>query len=876
MSQTLVNILGRLSWQSVYLDLRHTGSGNTNEPLLAIFQSLLKSAWQRSYPRERAAFVFHPRDHHSCQHLGVGSSHRLEVIFPRQTNVRAGHFIEALEEHLDNPRHNFSLEKAGGPENRSLEHLFNESPDLRHPDFSEIQLNFLTPYASIPRDRKRRWEISGADFLGNLARRIDRLYQLSEVATLTAKLVPATTLNSCTWQYKPAGRHRGKSAGGRIDLNGTVGPIFLRGKLEPVIPLLLVGSELHCGRRVTYGQGYYRLTRDCRLFDRQLQERHRYEILVQEVNGRSDLADDLGNALLDRKTFVADLHREISSGEYQPESFTGYWLAKKKLGKRLVAAPRPRDHLVQKFLQLLLTPVLDRQLEDACIGFRQGRSRNNAREFIRDACRDGYTYVVEADIASFFDEIDWETMLDKLHHYLPTGDLITLKLIERIMTADIEVKGKRLRRTKGLVQGSPLSPLLANLYLDSFDEAVLSHGYRLIRYGDDFMVMVRSRQEAEQALTVIEDIAAKLKLSLRREKTTIAPLDAGISFLGLNFPEEIDESFVDQQPLRKPLFILPHYAFIGIDYNTVVVRKGRDLLARRPLKRISEIIIFGTNTVSTRLFQRATSDRIPVSFCSASGYYLNTLKPDSRAHYLRLANHIDRHAKLTTMQKNDIARRIVLAKIHNYHRWLRRRHGQAARSQITRLQLLMKKLETAATLESIQGYEGAGARVVFSFCLSLVNRQPGFDKVTTRQKHRKPDRYNSLLDFAYYLLFTRLNVLLRSTGLNPYLGFLHSPKDDFESLICDLQEPFRYRMDRLVITLINLKIITKDDFSWDRSQGYRLQGDAIGTFLERFEREMDTERSGERGTLRQLLIAQVQNVRHWVERDEKLAFYQNG
>ena len=95
-----------------------------------------------------------------------------------------------------------------------------------------------------------------------------------------------------------------------------------------------------------------------------------------------------------------------------------------------------------------------------------------------------------------------------------------------------------------------------------------------------------------------------------------------------------------------------------------------------------------------------------------------------------------------------------------------------------------------------------------------------------------PDRWNALLDSLYSLLFTRLNVLVRGAGLDPYLGFLHSPKDDYESLVCDLHEPFRFRMDRLALKLLHLRQVTAESFAQDGTGSWRLTPDAYGALIE--------------------------------------------
>ena len=116
-------------------------------------------------------------------------------------------------------------------------------------------------------------------------------------------------------------------------------------------------------------------------------------------------------------------------------------------------------------------------------------------------------------------------------------------------------------------------------------------------------------------------------------------------------------------------------------------------------------------------------------------------------------------------------------------------------------------------------------------------------------------------------------MLLRSQGLNPYLGFLHSHKDRYESLVCDFQEPFRCRMDRMVVKLINRKVIKKDDFHRTH-RGYKLEGAAVGRFLEAFERELSIQLRGDGGTLKQLLVAQVRIFLHWVNGQGELYFYE--
>jgi CRISPR-associated endonuclease Cas1 len=388
-------------------------------------------------------------------------------------------------------------------------------------------------------------------------------------------------------------------------------------------------------------------------------------------------------------------------------------------------------------------------------------------------------------------------------------------------------------------------------------------GYRMIRYGDDFLILTATREEAEKALADANALLFPLRLSLNASKTAITPLDLGFAFLGIRIPSALDEETIARSALRKSLFIKETYAFTGVDGDSVVVRKDDALLARLPLHRIAEIVFLGNGAVSTRLLQKCAKLRIPVSFCSPAGWYSSTLKPDSRSWFEILPLHVRRHEALGDTGRLDVARRVVEAKLRNYRHWLRSLSGEPAKHAARTLEEICEVLPDAGGVEALRGYEGSGARLTFH----LVNGMAQVAAFSSPQRipREKPDRFNALLDMLYSLLFTRLNVLLRSSGLNPYLGFLHSPIDNYESLVCDLQEPFRCRMDRLALKLLNRKEITVESFEQKENGAWRLTGAGVGIVIEAFEREEEARLAGEPSTFGQLLAGQVHAMREWVE-----------
>lgn len=170
----------------------------------------------------------------------------------------------------------------------------------------------------------------------------------------------------------------------------------------------------------------------------------------------------------------------------------------------------------------------------------------------------------------------------------------------------------------------------------------------------------------------------------------------------------------------------------------------------------------------------------------------------------------------------------------------------------------------------MRGLEGIAARKTFAQIGSWIE-SPDFQ--WHGRKRRPPDRINSLLNFAYHLLFCRINVLVRAAGLNPFLGFLHEPNEHYEALVCDIQELFRASIDRFVVKLVNLGMIKAEDFI-ENLQGFWLMRTAKNQFLSEFTKELDRQPHNHNLTsLNQALSLQVDSVRDFFLYDKPLQFF---
>ena len=256
------------------------------------------------------------------------------------------------------------------------------------------------------------------------------------------------------------------------------------------------------------------------------------------------------------------LREEVLEGRYRPLPLLRVEIPKPAGGTRALSIPSVRDRVLQTAVATAMTPIFEAEFEQCSFAYRPGRSVAKAVARIISLRDRGYRWVVDADINDFFDEINHSLLMREVKALVNDADI--LHLIKSWIEAEsIDSSGHR-HTARGIPQGSPISPLLANLYLDHFDEEFLKRGIRLVRYADDFIVLCKSRKSAEKALELTEDVLRALELELDDAKTRIVDFNQGFRFLGVQFirslvfkakhPEEIKNRGVEEEsgPRKAP------------------------------------------------------------------------------------------------------------------------------------------------------------------------------------------------------------------------------------------------------------------------------------------------------------------------------------
>ncbi len=231
------------------------------------------------------------------------------------------------------------------------------------------------------------------------------------------------------------------------------------------------------------------------------------------------------------------LKRQLQRGEYRPKAVKRVWINKTgSKEKRPLGVPTVRDRIVQGALRLVIEPIFEKDFAAHSYGFRPGRGCKDALRQVSRLLKAGYNWVVDADLKSYFDTIPHEKLMELVEERI--RDRKVLELIGSFLTQGVMESHKGWQPTeRGTPQGSVVSPLLSNIYLNGLDHQMARKGYQMVRYADDFIVLCRSQEEAQRAHEEVQRWTRKRELLLHPEKTRIvdATLKGGFDFLGYHF-----------------------------------------------------------------------------------------------------------------------------------------------------------------------------------------------------------------------------------------------------------------------------------------------------------------------------------------------------
>ena len=562
---------------------------------------------------------------------------------------------------------------------------------------------------------------------------------------------------------------------------------------------------------------------------------------------------------------LSALHERLVSGDYQPGPLAPVTIPKDDGGGRVLLIGGAGDRVVERAVAVSLGRFIDPLLSPASFAFRPGTGVGDAVRRVVELREEGYDWVARADIDDCFDSIPPRRVLWRLAGMV--GDARVLDLVARFL--DPSRRPLRLRSGRGVPQGGALSPLLANVYLDELDQALLLSGFPTVRYADDLCVMARSKGDATEAVEVARKAAERLDLRLGAEDTSVVSFAEGFVFLGEEFNERYPTSEEAAPVLVVPdeltLYVTLHGSYVRLRRGRVEVRRDDRVVLDVPCRRVGRLVVGGSVTLSAGVRSWALGSGIGVVLLSRRGTLLGILEGgesrDAARKRRQYAATDDEQACLV------MARALASAKMRHQRtllmRFNRRETSETVAEAVAAMKRTADMVGECREISEVNGIEGAVARAYWRGFAALLGEEVEF---AGRNRRPPTDVVNAALSYAYAVLESECRTALAATGLDPGVGFMHSDERGRSSLALDLMEEFRpLIVDQVVLEAFRRRSLAEEHGRRDsRKPGVFLTERGKRTLLEGLERRLlqaaNAPRAGGRVSQRGRIQAQARQL----------------
>ncbi|TWS95562.1 CRISPR-associated endonuclease Cas1 [Streptococcus sp. sy018] len=553
------------------------------------------------------------------------------------------------------------------------------------------------------------------------------------------------------------------------------------------------------------------------------------------------------------------LIKELAEGIYIPSLIKQREIVKKSGGKRVISYYGSLD----RFLLRLLSQKLNRYLEplflDNSFAFREGKGVVAAVKQATDYFNTGKSYLLEVDLHHYFDEINLEKLIQYLETYL--DDQQVLQLLKLFIYCQVSDNNNKLTKiTKGVIQGSAISPVLSNLYLHRLDLLLEDNGYDWIRYADNIYLFFESREEGEEAFGKIQQfLNDELDLKINQKKSGLFKANDK-RMLGYEFSlvdgiyvckkhEYVRLSYYESWHRSKLKLAQQQYYIVD---DGILNKKDFSLLFENekhkhhlPIANVEQINIYSNVIIPPEAMRLLYERRIPLIIHDKYGHIQSYILPETMksAAKIILAQcqlYLDEKQRLT------VAKAFETAHFHNLRSncryYLKKKPNDADLLAIEKeLSQYLAEIKTIDSIDKLMLLEARARQRYYQFFNQVIN-QEGFS-FTKRSKRPPKDPLNALISFCNTVLYGQVMRALWKVGLDPKIAVLHASTNRPYSLQLDFADYMKpVIVDRVILSLINRHIINAEEhFMVIPDGGIYLNPEGKRLVLKAFEEKLGTK-----------------------------------
>ena len=514
------------------------------------------------------------------------------------------------------------------------------------------------------------------------------------------------------------------------------------------------------------------------------------------------------------------IRQEIENNKYQPENIILKEIINYKGKRRLVSILNIKDKFISKLLLEVLEKYIAPNFSENSYAYQKGKGTTQAILKIKKLVEEGNEIVGKIDIKDYFDTINHEKLLKMMQDVKIERRVI--ELINKFVKCKVVYQYSTYTKTQGIIQGSPLSAILSNIYLDSFDKELDKLNIKYIRYCDDINIFGKDKKEVYSTIKFIEKrLKEQYLLNINHNKTEITNVFY-TKFLGYKLIKNkfrIEKVKISKEiqytnrwrtnsleKINNEYHIINEGILSQSDYTILFENKNKKVYI--PIEATKILNIYSNIIINSNFFNLMNSKDIIVNLFDKHNRYIGKFIPNNtRKSCLLLLKQVEIYNDYN--KRMNMAKDILSSEIYNLKsnlKYYNRRYNHDIKEKIKLIEKAEKEINLIKEHEKLLLCE-ARIKGIYYSCFNEILQNEKF-KFIKRSKRPPQDPINALISFGNTLLYNYIAKEIYKTKLDIRIAYLHSSNNRYESLNLDLADIFKpIIVDKIIFKLINKKII---------------------------------------------------------------------